>query len=538
MITEPQQLIGLSHLLLLINKLLLSSDETILLFIFDSDSSDIATKILCENVSLKSIVIKFDPNNPIDKGMYQENAIMLSVISQQPSITSRFFIDAFLNKNINIKSKHLCIVNNFAQQSEIESFVSDCKTLKLNWVVLQLTNKGDILFHSSLIPYYSPTINERIINNSSVVHDRLFSFKHRNISVLYIAFGLNPPFSYRVQDFKSNETYLGGIDIRIIELLAEKWNWTLRFLEYSYTAGQPATQDYHKNSKFDDRFTGRSFRTIVPKKRRHPYSYFHLQDFEKKYIILYQITATSYLKFIYSPLNETLAIYSLVDNFNFNMNEADDISSIFGIQKLVIIVPLEWKSWSITTLVKSPLFNVWTAAIITVTFLRMGLQKCIYHRQSRSLLDLFFDTFGLIFGTASGRPIDNRPERMLMLFLAFGALLAGILCTGILFEQFTTKQRTPTINSLSDLLTDENDNVERTLCLPQMAFDSIEFIFQQRFTGTIIMTEFDIMLQIHDGNFSCIYILSEQKAREIMSYNNLENKAKLFHVIPNTYLCK
>lgn len=222
------------------------------------------------------------------------------------------------------------------------------------------------------------------------------------------------------------------------------------------------------------------------------------------------------------------------------MKEFNDFSHIFGVEKIVIIVPLEWKSMSITSfmsVVNSPLFKVWIVAILGVTLLRMWLQKCI-HRKSRPLIDLFFETFGSTFGSVSGRLIDNRPERILMLFLLFGAVLADILCTGILFEQFSTKQLTPTINSLADLMDAKNYNSHQTLCIPKLlTFEQIQQIFHQRFTEIILISEADILFQIYNGNISCIYLLSELKALRLLSNKDMENKAKLFHIIPNTYLC-
>lgn len=286
MIFEAPQMLGLSHILFIIKKLFLSSNESLLLFLFDTDSTDIATQILCEPLLLHQsiIVINIDPSitTSINTGMYYENAIILSVISQQPSMASQFFINAYLNKELNSKSKHLCIFNDklSVQRSEIESFVRDLHKQRLYLALLQWTNDGDILIYPPSIDHNNLPTKAKTFNiNSSNVQD-LFSLKHRNISVVYIAFRLIPPFTYHVQDFTSSETYMGGIDIRIFELLIEKWNWTVQFLKF-----KPLIQDGPAVNLFE-KIYDHPYRTILPEKRRHPYSYFYLQDIENenKYI--------------------------------------------------------------------------------------------------------------------------------------------------------------------------------------------------------------------------------------------------------------
>lgn len=120
--------------------------------------------------------------------------------------------------------------------------------------------------------------------------------------------------------------------------------------------------------------------------------------------------------------------------------------------KYVVIVPnrLNKKSEIMDLIYKSPLLNVWTITIILITILRKLFQYTT-RKKKRTFTELLINTFGMSFGTTSDSKIKNRPEQILLLFLSIFSLLAGIFCSGELFQQYSTYSYSSAINSLEDL---------------------------------------------------------------------------------------
>lgn len=71
--------------------------------------------------------------------------------------------------------------------------------------------------------------------------------------------------------------------------------------------------------------------------------------------------------------------------------------------------------------------------------------------KERTKTELFMETFGIVFGTTGPGNIQNRPEKILILFLSLGAILASTFCSGLLFKRISTIETEPTILTLSDL---------------------------------------------------------------------------------------
>lgn len=67
---------------------------------------------------------------------------------------------------------------------------------------------------------------------------------------------------------------------------------------------------------------------------------------------------------------------------------------------------------------------------------------------------LVLNTFGLSFGLAgesANTSLISKSEKLLLWFLSLFAMLASILCSGLLFTEYATSLRMPKINSLADL---------------------------------------------------------------------------------------
>lgn len=127
-------------------------------------------------------------------------------------------------------------------------------------------------------------------------------------------------------------------------------------------------------------------------------------------------------------------------------------------ESFVIVVPniLHSHSSFFKTLLSTPLVNIWVLAISIFSLGRKALRTLI-GSHSNSFIEIFFNTFGMSFSATSQTPRrgsaadTNRPERVLVLFLSIFAMLAGILCSGMLFQQFTTTAKLSSIKSLEDL---------------------------------------------------------------------------------------
>lgn len=118
---------------------------------------------------------------------------------------------------------------------------------------------------------------------------------------------------------------------------------------------------------------------------------------------------------------------------------------------------------------RSPLFRVWAIAIGVSSLARALFRR--YSAQARrsdenqrpnAFVYISFNTFGLSFGMTGAHGVTNRSEQLIALFVSLFAILAGIFCTGIIFEQFTITSNAVTINTVDDLI----DHKELNIYLP------------------------------------------------------------------------
>lgn len=102
------------------------------------------------------------------------------------------------------------------------------------------------------------------------------------------------------------------------------------------------------------------------------------------------------------------------------------------------------------SILKFPLFNVWSLTIITVTLVRIML-RALQRSPRNHFLPILITTCGLCFGAVSSIKVSNRPERVLLLFVSLFTLVSGILCSGLLFQKVATSIDLPDITSLAQL---------------------------------------------------------------------------------------
>lgn len=102
------------------------------------------------------------------------------------------------------------------------------------------------------------------------------------------------------------------------------------------------------------------------------------------------------------------------------------------------------------SILKFPLFSVWSFTIITITLVRLVL-RAIQKSPHNYFSPILFNTCGLSFGTVTSVVVSNRPERVLLLFVSLFTLVSGILCSGLLFQKIATFIDLPDITSLEQL---------------------------------------------------------------------------------------
>lgn len=121
---------------------------------------------------------------------------------------------------------------------------------------------------------------------------------------------------------------------------------------------------------------------------------------------------------------------------------------------IVLVVPAikKGKTNISNIILESPLVNVWAKVILIVSCARIFLRLLANANETQNeLAYIIFNTFGISFGTTDMTGAKSRPEILLVFFLNLFAILAGCLCSGMLFEQFTFESDTPLINSLDDI---------------------------------------------------------------------------------------
>lgn len=137
-----------------------------------------------------------------------------------------------------------------------------------------------------------------------------------------------------------------------------------------------------------------------------------------------------------------------------------------------IVVPANYNIQSalLISLIKNPLAFVWITAISLFTIIRKCLHHLMdgYHPPTTS--DLFFDTFGISFGVCTGTlsKYKNLSESTLLVFISMFALLASIVCSGMLFRKFTFQNYVTTMNTITEL---ENSNL--TILTPFRPSDNV-----------------------------------------------------------------
>lgn len=355
---------NLTHLLLLVNQLLLScSTENLLYLVFDSESAPLASAILQHHHQQPGktiIILKLNKTFTEEEEHLQmdyTNSIIISILSQSLSKVLRFFARKYNLDSINSISKHLCITEHKGPIGRIYSKFKNMFEYKNIRIVLLQRTDDDFIAHINPWPKSSTrtieTYSKSTFKNSTNVCELLFPIDIRNTQMHYVSITNNPPYLYQVQDFRSGSVHIGGTEVRMMELLMSHWNWTVHFCTADDMTIQAirCTNCRHTQSKID-----RVFKTILPINGA-------LQPNETCNLFMTNINYRDN------------SIYGFTTAQIFSVPDTKYLHS-FAYERMVFIVPTERDQSSILwrTIVRSPLFNVWILQIFLFSILRKVLQ--------------------------------------------------------------------------------------------------------------------------------------------------------------------
>lgn len=141
-------------------------------------------------------------------------------------------------------------------------------------------------------------------------------------------------------------------------------------------------------------------------------------------------------------------------------------------RQFVLIVPSMVKTNSklLEFIFNSPLIRIWLLAIGMFTILRIIQRKVINPSEPlNQIVYIPFNTFGLSFGTTSVTGGGSRSEVIATFFLTLFGMLAGLLFSGLLFEQLTITESVQEITSFSDLTKYPNIEIVHITDVPREA---------------------------------------------------------------------
>lgn len=96
--------------------------------------------------------------------------------------------------------------------------------------------------------------------------------------------------------------------------------------------------------------------------------------------------------------------------------------------------------------------SIWLGPILFTFCFRCYFHKVFPARQNKKWFDVLFDSYRLTLCGNSEMKVSNKTEQVLIMFLRIYAMLTGILCSGLLFQLYTSDTiYTPKINTIQDL---------------------------------------------------------------------------------------
>lgn len=147
--------------------------------------------------------------------------------------------------------------------------------------------------------------------------------------------------------------------------------------------------------------------------------------------------------------------------------------------KYIIVVPnqMDRKSTLFLSIIQMPLISVWALAILIFAIFRKIIRSVLKTKYN-DFSAIFFNTFGISFGaTSANSSLVSSSENLTIWFLSLFAMLASLLCSGMLFTEFSTSLIMPSINSLNDLA--KNPHIE--IWMPKEFDISIKTWLQQQY---------------------------------------------------------
>lgn len=142
---------------------------------------------------------------------------------------------------------------------------------------------------------------------------------------------------------------------------------------------------------------------------------------------------------------------------------------------------------------KSPFLRIWINAIVWFTVLRKCMQT-VTKSQTRSVIETFFETLGILFGGTSPSKIHNRSERILIWCLTLFALWVNMLCSSYLI----TTSPIMAFQSINIKTMDDLRKSEFNISLPSTMTNGFKY-YQELFPRLIVNNNF--LLCVPNSNY-------------------------------------
>lgn len=147
-------------------------------------------------------------------------------------------------------------------------------------------------------------------------------------------------------------------------------------------------------------------------------------------------------------------------------NYGNPSKGVFHVQphyfyKFVLIVPnqLRLRSFPFAFVFESPMARFFVPVVLLLSIARKYFRKYAWTSRTNRWLRhwswsrMFFDTFGIVLGTGGSSVVraKTRPEKAMIFLASCLSVVAGLLCSGLVFQAITLNTYAPVIDSLAEL---------------------------------------------------------------------------------------
>lgn len=334
------------------------------------------------------------------------------------------------------------------------------------------------------------------IRSGNLIHDDEYrrwstdlahSIPYRNVNYVLLCV---PPFLIKTKGIVGGRdvTSIGGMEVDTVSLVAAQMQVLPRFFAVDFTTTTSTAQCYDcviRDEYYEHTYFVRNMRlssALAVEQIKKTSKDRGFQDFQLVLSNYYFINLPQifiFRKYYLFAFSDSYIYNSLIMvSPHFSVGQVAYFRSQLyphAFDSFVVVVPTQYQSVSklLQSMLNNPITRIWAITIITFTVMRKFCQHFgSFGRTCRaaSSTTIYFQTLGVTFGSTGQQP-KNRSEAVLLLFLTLFALLSGILCSGLFFQQFTASDKTPTITTFEQLL----ERTDLEIVLPVWMNASLEY---------------------------------------------------------------